>query len=66
MVDAVEKNTAGRPTAPSGGVDALVAGLAAAGVELVTPVTEAPGGRSTELNDPDGHIWLYQDRALPR
>lgn len=50
-----------------GGIDGLVASLAAAGVELVTPVTEAPGGWSTEFKDPDGHILaLYQDGNLPR
>jgi glyoxylase I family protein len=50
-----------------GGIDGLVAALAAAGVELVTPVTEAPGGWSAEFKDPDGHILsLYQDGALPR
>lgn len=50
-----------------GGIDAMVASLAEAGVELVTPVTEAPGGWSAEFKDPDGHILsLYQDGALPR
>jgi glyoxylase I family protein len=50
-----------------GGIDGIVASLAAAGVELVTPVTEAPGGWSVEFKDPDGHILsLYQDGALPR
>src|SRR5687767_15347332 len=50
-----------------GGIDAMVASLAAAGVELVTAVTEAPGGWSAEFKDPDGHILaLYQDGALPR
>ena len=50
-----------------GGIDAMVASLAAAGVELVTPVTEAPGGWSAEFKDPDGHILsLFQDGALPR
>jgi glyoxylase I family protein len=50
-----------------GGIDAMVASLAAAGVELVTAVTEAPGGWSAELKDPDGHLLsLYQDGALPR
>ena len=45
----------------------MVASLAAAGVELVTAVTEAPGGWSVEFKDPDGHILsLYQDGALPR
>lgn len=50
-----------------GGIDGMVASLAAAGVELVTPVSEAPGGWSAEFTDPDGHILaLYQDGALPR
>ena len=50
-----------------GGIDATVAALAAAGVEIVTAVTEAPGGWSVELKDPDGHMLaLYQDGALPR
>jgi glyoxylase I family protein len=50
-----------------GGIDAMVASLAAAGVELVTGVTEAPGGWSAEFKDPDGHgLSLYQDGALPR
>ena len=50
-----------------GGIDSMVASLAAAGVELVTPVSEAPGGWSSEFKDPDGHILaFYQDGALPR
>ncbi len=50
-----------------GGIDAMVAALATAGVALVTPVTEAPGGWSAEFEDPDGHkLSLYQDAALPR
>ena len=50
-----------------GGIDGLVAALAKAGVEIVTPVSEAPGGWSAELKDPDGHLLsLYQDSALPR
>lgn len=50
-----------------GGIDSVVAALAAAGVELVTPVTEAPGGWSAEFKDPDAHILsLYQDGGLPR
>ncbi len=50
-----------------GGIDALVVALAAAGVEIVTPVSEAPGGWSAEFKDPDGHLLsLYQDGALPR
>lgn len=50
-----------------GGIDSMVASLATAGVELVTPVSEAPGGWSSEFKDPDGHILaFYQDGALPR
>jgi glyoxylase I family protein len=50
-----------------GGIDAMVGSLAAAGVEIVTPVSEAPGGWSAEFKDPEGHMLsLYQDAALPR
>jgi len=50
-----------------GGIDALVSALATAGVDIVTPVTEAPGGWSAEFKDPDGHLLaLYQDGGLPR
>lgn len=50
-----------------GGIDATVAALAERGVEIVTPVTEAPGGWSADFRDPDGHLLsLYQDGALPR
>jgi predicted enzyme related to lactoylglutathione lyase len=50
-----------------GGIDQKVASLAAAGVEIVTGVSEAPGGWSAEFKDPDGHVLsLFQDAALPR
>ncbi|PZR09172.1 MAG: glyoxalase [Archangium gephyra] len=50
-----------------GGIDGIVASLAKAGVELVTPVSEAPGGWSAEFKDPEGHgLSLYQDGSLPR
>jgi len=50
-----------------GGIDATVAALAERGVEIVTPVTEAPGGWSADFRDPDGHLLsLYQNGALPR
>jgi glyoxylase I family protein len=50
-----------------GGIDSMVARLAAAAVEIVTPVSEAPGGWSAEFRDPDGHgLSLYQDGGLPR
>jgi predicted enzyme related to lactoylglutathione lyase len=39
-----------------GGIDTLVESLAAAGVEIVTPVSEAPDGWYADFRDPDGHI----------
>ena len=51
----------------AGGIDTVVEALAERGVQLMTPVTEAPGGWSFELRDPDGHpLAYYQDGALPR
>jgi len=50
-----------------GGIDTAVEGLVARGVQLLTPVTEAPGGWSVEFKDPDGHpLAFYQLEALPR
>ncbi|HKY40387.1 MAG TPA: VOC family protein [Polyangiaceae bacterium] len=50
-----------------GGIDTAAEALAERGVQLLTPVTEAPGGWSVELKDPDGHgLAFYQDGALPR
>lgn len=50
-----------------GGIDTAVEALAARGVPLLTPVTEAPGGWSAEFKDPDGHpLAFFQDEALPR
>ncbi len=50
-----------------GGIDKMVEALAAAGVEIVTPVSEAPGGWSAEFKDVDGHILsLYQEGTLAR
>jgi glyoxylase I family protein len=50
-----------------GGIDTAVEALAARGVQLLTPVTEAPGGWSAEFRDPDGHpLAFYQLEALPR
>lgn len=50
-----------------GGIDTIVASLAAAGVEIVTPVSEAPGGWSADFKDPDGHvISFFQSEVLPR
>jgi predicted enzyme related to lactoylglutathione lyase len=50
-----------------GGIETMVASLAAAGVEIITPVSEAPGGWSAEFKDPDGHVMsFFQDQALPK
>jgi predicted enzyme related to lactoylglutathione lyase len=50
-----------------GGIDTAVEALAERGVQLLTPVTEAPGGWSVEFKDPDGHpLAFYQVEALPR
>ena len=52
---------------PDGGIDTLVESLAAAGVEIVTPVSEAPGGWSGDFLDPDGQlISLYQAGEVPK
>ena len=50
-----------------GGIDDIVAELAAAGVTIVTPVSEAPGGWSADFLDPDGFgLGLWQSGELPR
>ncbi len=50
-----------------GGIDTLAERLASMGVEVVTPVSEAPGGWSVDFRDPDGHVLsLYQSGELPR
>jgi predicted enzyme related to lactoylglutathione lyase len=50
-----------------GGIDTAAEALAAQGVQLLTPVTEAPGGWSLEFKDPDGHpLAFFQDQSLPR
>ena len=50
-----------------GGIDDIVADLAAKGVTIVTPVSEAPGGWSADFLDPDGFgLGLWQSEALPR
>lgn len=50
-----------------GGIDSLVEQLSAAGVEIVTPVSEAPDGWYADFRDPDGHIVsAYQLGTLPR
>lgn len=50
-----------------GGIDTAAEALAERGVQLLTPVSEAPGGWSVEFKDPDGHPLAYfQFEALPR
>ncbi len=50
-----------------GGIDDMVAGLAEQGVTIVTPVSHAPGGWSSEFADPDGHtLSMYHTEEMPR
>jgi glyoxylase I family protein len=50
-----------------GGIDTAAEALVAKGVQLLTPVSEAPGGWSLEFKDPDGHpLAFFQAEALPR
>lgn len=50
-----------------GGIDTLVERLVQQGVQVVTPVSEAPGGWSVEYRDPDDHqLAFYQAGTLPR
>lgn len=50
-----------------GGIDDVVSTLATKGVTIVTPVSHAPGGWSSEFADPDGHvISMYQSAEVPR
>ena len=52
---------------PDGGIDDIVSTLADKGVTIVTPVSHAPGGWSSEFADPDGHvISMYQSAEVPR
>jgi catechol 2,3-dioxygenase-like lactoylglutathione lyase family enzyme len=50
------------------GIDDLVEQLAAKGVQIVLPVSAAPGGgHSSDFLDPDGHILsFYQPEGAPR
>lgn len=54
-------------TLADGGIDSIVSGLAKKGVTIVTPLSEAPGGWSADLADPDGHVFsVYQSENIPR
>lgn len=50
------------------GIDEVAEGLAAAGVEIVVPVSEAPdGGLTLDFLDPDGNVLsLHQPAGAPR
>lgn len=49
-----------------GHIESVVENLAKEGVEIVTPVTEAPGGWSADFSDPDGHpLAFFQSEDLP-
>jgi glyoxylase I family protein len=50
-----------------GGIDRAVAELVAGGATIVTPVSHAPGGWSSEFADPDGYVLsMYQPESKPR
>jgi predicted enzyme related to lactoylglutathione lyase len=50
-----------------GGIDTLAERLVQQGVQVVTPVSEAPGGWSFEFLDPDDHrLAFFQLGTLPR
>jgi len=50
-----------------GGIETIAEGLAELGAQMVTPVSEAPGGWSMEFKDPDGHaLAFFQAESLPK
>ena len=50
-----------------GGIDSVAEHLAKQGVQLLTPVSEAPGGWSCDFPDPDAHtLAFYQVEDKPR
>lgn len=51
-----------------GGIDDVVAHLAASGAEIVVPVSQAPdGGWTADFRDPNGHtLSVYQSADIPR
>ena len=54
-------------TLGDGGIDDLVEKLASKGVQIVLPVSEAPGGWTSDFLDPDGHMLsFYQSNKAPR
>ncbi len=54
-------------TLDRGGIDDTVEQLAKRGAQIITPVSEAPGGWTADFVDPDGHMLsLYQSEKTPR
>ena len=54
-------------TLADGGIDDAVEKLAARGAQIVLPVSEAPGGWTSDFRDPDGHMLsFYQSNKAPR
>ena len=50
-----------------GGIDTLAEQLVKQGVQVLSPVSEAPGGWSLEFADPDHHkLAFFQLGSLPR
>jgi glyoxylase I family protein len=50
-----------------GGIDSVAEQLVQQGVQVLTPVTEAPGGWSFEFKDPDAHLLaFFQEDGKPR
>ena len=50
-----------------GGIDSVAESLVNQGVQLLSQVTEAPGGWSFEFRDPDEHgLAFYQSAEQPR
>jgi glyoxylase I family protein len=50
-----------------GGIDDFFDQLVAHKVEIVLPVSPAPGGWTTDFRDPDGHVLsFYQTETAPR
>ncbi len=49
-----------------GYMESVLEKLAKEGVQIVTPVSEAPGGWSADFIDPDGHpLAFFQSGDLP-
>lgn len=61
-----------RPPVPvfeldEGGIEDVVARLAEARVQIVTPVSHAPGGWTADFHDPDQNLLsLYQSAEKPK